>query len=178
MSSLKPPPQGPSSSTEAPEQELSPDMRERLDRFMKGELTLAEMGGFDGPSQRRLAEIGLKLMDAGKLLESRAIFEGIVALNPREGYSLMALGALAQREQRWAESVRWYQKSIEQDETNSVAWANLGEVFLMMGNLPDSSAALMRAVELDPQGKRPQTRRSAALLAELQKQLAARSAGG
>lgn len=145
--------------------------KELLEKFAKGELTLAELAGVDGESQKKVADMGHRLLTSGKLHEARQIFEGLVALNPYEPYFLLAAGSVAQREERFADAEEWYSRSIAYDDTSPVAFANRGEVRIMLERVEDAATDLVNAIRIDPEGKEPTTRRAQGLLLEINRLL-------
>src|SRR5690606_12855144 len=48
-----------------------------LERFVKGEITLAELEGVDAESQNKLVHLGYRLLTSGKLEDARLLFEGL-----------------------------------------------------------------------------------------------------
>jgi tetratricopeptide (TPR) repeat protein len=145
--------------------------KETLEKFIKGDITLAEMQGVDPESQEKLAGLGYNLLTSGKLEEAKQMFEGLIALNPQEPYFLLAAGSVAQRQERWDDAERWYSLCLERDEKNVAALANRGETRLVLERPVDAADDLMAAVKLDPDGEEPTTQRARALLMELKKQL-------
>ncbi|MFZ9888482.1 MAG: hypothetical protein ACO3JL_13370, partial [Myxococcota bacterium] len=138
-----------------------------LARFVRGEVTLAELEGVDGDSQGKLAQLGYRLLSSGKLIEARSVFEGLVALNPKEAYFLVAAGAVAQREGRNEDAERWYSLALERDSDHLAARANRGEVRVMLSRIAEATEDLVHAVTLDPQAREPNTVRARGLLVEL-----------
>jgi Flp pilus assembly protein TadD len=145
--------------------------KEQLESFIKGEVTLAELEGIDGESQQKVAQLGYRLLTAGRLADARALFEGLVALNPKEPYFLLAAGAVAQKEERWDDAERWYSLALDRAPEGAVALANRGEVRVMKGDIDGAAPDLMAAVKQDPQGKEPTTQRARGLLLEIKRQL-------
>lgn len=144
---------------------------EALQRFVKGEITLAELQGVDAESQEKVAQLGYRLLGAGKLEDARLLFEGLVALNGKEPYFLLAAGAVAQRQERYDDADHWYSRALERNGSLAVAFANRGEVRVMRGDLEGAVPDLIEAVKLDPAAKEPNTARARGLLAELNRQL-------
>lgn len=144
---------------------------EALKKYVEGEITLADLQGVDGESQTKLAEMGYRLLNTGKLADAKAIFEGLVALNPKEPYFLLAAGSVAQRQERWDDAEHWYSLALERDENNAVAHANRGEVRVMLERMEDAVADLVRALELDVEAKEASTGRARGLLLEINRQL-------
>lgn len=142
-----------------------------LERFVKGELTLAELEGVDGDSQNKLAHLGYRLLTSGKLEDAKLVFEGLVALNPYEPYFLVAAGSVAQQQDRYDDAEHWYSRALDRDANHVVARANRGEVRVMLANIEGATEDLMEAVKLDPQAKEPNTARARGLLLEIKRQL-------
>lgn len=142
-----------------------------LERFVRGEVTLAELEGVDADSQSKLAQLGYRLLSSGKLTEARSVFEGLVALNPQESYFLVAAGAVAQREGRHEDAERWYSLALERQPNHLAARANRGEVRLMLSRIPEATEDLVHAVTLDPQALESTTVRARGLLVEIKRQL-------
>lgn len=150
---------------------------EALQRFVKGDITLAELQGVDAGSQEKVAQLGYRLLGAGKLEDARLLFEGLVALNGKEPYFLLAAGAVAQRQERYEDAEHWYSRVLERDPGSAVAFANRGEVRIMRGDLEGAVPDLIEAVKLDPAAREPNTARARGLLAELNRQLNPGSGG-
>lgn len=142
-----------------------------LEKFAKGEITLAEMAGVDGDSQKKIADMGFRLLTSGKLEDARMIFEGLIALNPYEPYYLMAAGSVAQQQERFDDAEGWYSRSLAYDDNNPVAYANRGEVRVMLERIGEAATDLVEAVKLDPKAKEPTTKRAQGLLVEIKRQL-------
>lgn len=144
---------------------------EALQKFVKGELTLAELQGVDKDSQQKLVHLGYRMLTAGKLQDARLVFEGLVALNPYEPYFLLAAGSVAQQQERFDDAEHWYSRALDREPKHSVARANRGEVRVMLGHVEGATEDLMEAVKLDPQAKEPTTARARGLLLEIKRQL-------
>lgn len=151
--------------------EVGWDLR-RLRRFVDGELSLAELQGVSEEALTKLAEIGYKLFNQGKLERARRIFEGLLALAPREPYFLLAMGAIAQRQERVEEAERWYSGVLASTPANVVALVNRAEARLALGKLKQAAVDLVAACRADPTAREPGTRRAQALLKELRQSLA------
>lgn len=148
----------------------------QLERFAKGELTLAELEGVDANSQRKLAEMGYRLLESGKLDDAKHLFEGLVALNPKEPYFLTAAGSVAQQQERFVDAEHWYTLSLERSPQDPVCLTHRGEVRLMLGSIEGATEDLIAAIKLDPKGDVPQTKRAVGLLAEIRRQLESQAA--
>lgn len=137
--------------------------REKIRAFLSGELTWAQVEGITYERARAIAEQGCELAGAGRLEEARIIFEGLVAINPRDSASHSALGTVYQKLGRTREALAEYDAAIAEDSKNPVALANRGELRLKRGDA-GGVADLTDAVQSDPAGETSAARRARALL--------------
>ena len=155
-------------------EETQPELNEEaLKAFIEGKATLGEVYGVDKESQYKVAELGYNLMTQGKLSEAKAIFEGLVAMDPKDTYFLTACGAAAQREEDLEDANKWYDLALEVDSKSAVALANRGEIKLIQGNIDEAISDLSAAIQADAEGTQPSTQRAAGLLQELKKEVSA-----
>jgi tetratricopeptide (TPR) repeat protein len=155
--------------------QLPADVRYRMRRFVNGEITWAQVEGMTFEQAQRIAKVGCELAGRGRLEDARVIFEGLVAGNPKDTASQVALGAIYQRLNRKADAMACYDKALRLFDRNVVALANRGELRIKSndaGGIDD----LTRAVEIDPKGLTAASRRARALLSFIVKRAQARSA--
>lgn len=140
--------------------------RSRLERYLRGELTWAEVEGLGFEEARSIATAGCELARAGRLEEARILFEGLTEVNPRDAGARAALGTVYQRLGREEEALREYSAALERDADHPIALANRGELYLRQGRR-QGFYDVARAVEVDPRGTTPGGRRARALLQAL-----------
>ncbi len=138
---------------------------ERVERWLKGEITLQELHGISGPEMLEMAVIGFSLYEQGRYEDAKVIFQGLATLDPKEGYYRTALGAvyLAQEELDSAEAC--FNAAIELNDKELASYVNRGEVYLRKGKILEAAHDFKRAVELDPEGKDPLSQRARILAA-------------
>ena len=127
------------------------------------ETTIAERAGVTFETAQGIAQLGVELAAAGRLTEARIVFEGMVAMNPRDAAARAALGTVYQRLGRLDEAVAEYTAAIELDPQQPVALSNRGEVRLRRndrGGIDD----LLAAANADPTGVTVASLRAQALL--------------
>ncbi len=129
---------------------FEPEERALLRRFVRGELTFAQIEGIDARQARRLAHLGLELFRRGRLRDARILFEGMCALNPLDPYPHQVLGAIAERERRREEAERHYDLCLDLQVRNPWVLARRGELRLMRGAVGEGGADLERALDLAP----------------------------
>lgn len=138
---------------------------ERVQKFIKGEITGQQLHAISGPEMLQMALIGFQLYEAGKFEEARVLFEGLIQLDPNESYYPTALGAvyLAMDELEAAE--RCFNEAIRLNPKEIASFVNRGEVHLRNGRVIEAAQDFKTAVELDPKGKEPLTARARLLAA-------------
>lgn len=134
-----------------------------LRKFARGEMTWAEVEGMTFEEARSIANVGCELAAAGRLEESRVIFEGLVAGNPKDSGAQAALGTVYQKLGRTQDAMTAYDDAVQADPKNPVALSNRGELRLRGGD-KGGMADLMLAVDADPHGETSAGRRAAGLV--------------
>ena len=142
---------------------LSTEVMNKLTAIANGEVTLAELEGMTFDRAQQIAQIGCDFAAAGQLDEARQIFEGLVAMNPKDAAAHAALGTVYQRLARTDEAIAEFDAALGLDARNPVALANRGELRLKRGEV-NGLDDLAKAVTADPSGELPASRRAQALL--------------
>lgn len=120
------------------------------------------------PSGKELlpvATLGHTLYTEGQYAKSRVIFEGLAALDPQEAYYKTALGALHLAENRADEALEVLDEALALDGDDLAALVHRGEAYLRKDDPIRAARDFRRAIELDPQGTDPLSRRARALAA-------------
>lgn len=138
----------------------------RIQGFLKGELTLAELEGMTADQAAAIAETGCELAESGRLEEARVLFEGLVEMNPRDAGAHAALGTVYQKLARLPDALQSYSLAIGLDPLHPVALANRGELRLRSGD-GEGFRDLEGAVAADPRGRTAAGTRAAAWIAAL-----------
>ncbi len=138
---------------------------ERVGKYIKGEITGAQLHALTGPEMLQMALIGFQMYEQGKYEEARVLFDGLCMLDPKESYYPTALGAvyLATDELDYAESC--FNRAIKLNPNEIASYVNRGEVYLRKGKVLEAAQDFKRAVDLDPEGKDPLTQRARVLAA-------------
>ncbi len=138
---------------------------ERIERWLKGEITLQELSVVTGPEMLEMAVIGFSMYEQGKYPEAEVIFRGLASLNSKESYYRTALGAvfLAQDDLPSAEAC--FDEAIGMNTKDMASFVNRGEVYLRQGKILEAAQDFKSAVDLDPENKDPMSQRARALAA-------------
>jgi Flp pilus assembly protein TadD len=149
-------------------------MRARLGPFARGELTWAEVEGITYDEARGIAQTGCELAAAGRLKEAQTIFEGLIAINPRDTSAHAALGTVHQRLGKPQEARASFDRALELFDGNVVALAARGELRLRHGDA-EGIQDLVRAVEVDARGASLAGKRARAILGVIASRLQAKT---
>jgi Tfp pilus assembly protein PilF len=146
---------------------------ERVDKLVRGKMTLAEFEGISKREQMDIAQIGYDLLMQGRLRHAKLVYEGLVALDPFDAYFHSVLGMIMVQSGHLEEAEARFKRAVHLQARYVSAWASCGEVRVRMGKLEEGMADLARAVSLDPNLRDPAARRAKVLLEVLKKNLPA-----
>lgn len=159
------------SPNEKTREQVTPDWKEilyspqRVERWIRGELTLAELSAVTGPEMLEMAVLGFQMFEQGRYDKARVIFQGLAAMDPKEAYYRTALGAVCLAEDQLDEALALFDAAIALNDQEIASFVNRGEVHLRQGKIVEAAHDFKRAVDLDPQNKDPLSQRARALAA-------------
>jgi Flp pilus assembly protein TadD len=143
---------------------------ETIRSLAAGETTLAALEGMTAAEAYAIADYGWTLLAQGRVRAAETIFATLTLGNPRHSYFHALHGAALQRLDRTAEALDAYGRAIALDPGETSALVNRAELLLGRGAPGDADEVadlLERALELDPEAARPETRRARALVAAI-----------
>jgi Tfp pilus assembly protein PilF len=146
---------------------------QRFEDFVRGRITLAELEGITKQEQYQIAELGHHHLAQSRLDQAKAVFEGLLALDPYDAYFHMALASVAQQQGQLEAAEAGYTRALTFNPFSATAHANRGEARVLQGRMEEGSADLVKACQLDPAGREPATLRARATLQVLNEQLSA-----
>jgi tetratricopeptide (TPR) repeat protein len=151
--------------TETPEWDKHLFTPERVEKWVRGDITLQQLNAIAGPEMLQVAVIGFSMYEQGRYDEAGTVFKGLCSLDPNEAYYRTVLGAvhLAQDDLDSAEAC--FNGAIHLDDKDLAAYVNRGEVHLRKGRVIDAANDLQKAVDLDPANKNPLSQRARFLAA-------------
>lgn len=138
----------------------------QVERFVRGEITLAQLEGRSRDELLDHAETGYAAFRADDMDTARAVFEGLVSYDPYVAYFHSALGTVYQRAGRLDEALRQYELALKFHPHDTAALVNRGEVLLGLGRRAEALEHLQRAIACDPERKDPWALRARWLLPE------------
>jgi tetratricopeptide (TPR) repeat protein len=133
---------------------------ELMQKFSEGKVTLQELQGITAQEMLAMALMGYQLYEQGRYDKAQIIFEGLIALDPRESYYYTALGAVYLAGDNLPMAQKLLSAAIRTNPHDLAAHVNRGEVHLRQGQVLEAAQDFKRAVELDPQQKDPISQRA------------------
>jgi tetratricopeptide (TPR) repeat protein len=138
---------------------------ERIQAWIKGDMSLRDLHAISGPEMLEMAIIGFQMYEQGKYHEARIIFEGLTSLDPKESYYVTALGAVHLATENLDTAMACFNQAIKLNEKEIASYVNRGEVYLRLGKVMEAAQDFKKAVDLDPTGKDPLVHRARVLAA-------------
>lgn len=162
----------PQQKTDKPQkEEITPEWKEilyapeRVEKWIRGEITLAELSAVNGPEMLEMAVVGFQMYEQGRYDHAKVIFQGLAGMDPKEGYYRTALGAVYLAQDQLDEALELFNSAIELDDKEVASYVNRGEVFLRQGKIVEAAHDFKKAVDLDPENKDPLSQRARVLAA-------------
>jgi tetratricopeptide (TPR) repeat protein len=138
---------------------------ERIEKWIRGEITMRELDGMSGADMLEIATMGYAQYENGKYEEARVIFTGLCALEPRESYFRTALGCVFLAQEQLDRAEQQFNEAVRLNPKDQAAFVNRGEVYLRQGRVMEAAQDFKAAVDLDPKNESPFSARAKALAA-------------
>lgn len=136
---------------------------ENIAKFIRGEMTWAQVQGIGIKQAYDMAEMGYQLFLQGRNSDAQKIFEGLIVLNPYDGYFHSVLGSIFARSGQADKAVQEYSIAINLDPKDPQVLVNRAELELGKGLFEDALNDLKAAIALDPDGQNSAVIRAKAL---------------
>ena len=107
---------------------------------------------------------GVMFYQQGNYEKARAIFEGLVELDPQSAEAHSALGALLTLQQEDEPALEHLHKAIEINPFQIAPFVNLGEIYIRQQKIEEAVANLKKAIHLDPNEKDAGANRARAMI--------------
>jgi tetratricopeptide (TPR) repeat protein len=138
-----------------------------LDKLLGNQAGLNEYIGLEEHELHAIASLAVRLNEQGRASEARAVFQGLIALDPNLYLGYAALGAVDLSEGLLDSALRQLSKAVELNPDDPSVHANLGEVLLRQAKFTEAQEHFHRALALDPQSEDPGANRARAIMAAL-----------
>lgn len=136
-----------------PEAELERAPAAAVRRWAEGEATLKELKGYSEEELYCISQLGYTLFLNGKIRDARIVFEGLVAVDPRNEYYYRALGVVYHREGDVERALRQFGHAITVSGQRSIAaFVNRAEVHIARRDHERALVDLEAAIRLGALG--------------------------
>ena len=143
-------------------------MRARLSELVaqwgQGQVSLKQMIGMSEEELYAIANQGYHLFVQGKNEPARVLFEGLVAIDPRNAYYYRALGAIYWRVKEPQLAVRQFTYAIRVSPREISSYVNRAEVYVAQRQFQLARSDLQFALSTAGQRDRPLVRKAQAML--------------
>ena len=148
---------------EDPEKEIERAPGKAVQRWANGEQTLMQLKGYSEEELYSIAQQGYTLFLNGKIKDARTIFEGLVAIDPRNDYYYRALGVVYHRLGDAERALRQFDHAITVAPRSAAAYVNRAEVHISRRDYARALADLASAVQVSGDLSVPIARKALAL---------------
>jgi tetratricopeptide (TPR) repeat protein len=137
---------------------------EKIEKFGRGEITLAELMNVTPRQEAALVSLGYAYYSQGRLEDAANILKGLATMDGDFGYVYSLLGSIYQKKSDYDAAIECYTRALTIDPHDTYCLANRGEIFLRQGRFNEASTDLHNAINTDPDGKHPAANRARLLV--------------
>lgn len=132
-------------------------------RWAEGSASLAEVKGYSEEELYSIAQHAYALFLNGKFQDAQTVFEGLVALDPRNDYYYRALGVVYHRRGDAERALRQFTHALKVAPRSVAAYVNRAEVHISRREIDRALEDLDQAIRVGRDPTDPQTRKAVAL---------------
>ena len=116
-------------------------------QWSEGQVSLQEIMGLNYAELYAISSQGYTFFLQGKVQPARIIFEGLVAIDPRNSYYYRALGVIYWREQEPQKALKQFTYAIRVAPDEIASYINRAEVFVSNKQFDDARTDLEYAIK-------------------------------
>ena len=117
-------------------------------KWASGEMTLKEIKGYSDEELFAIARIAYFFMMQGKNDEARVLFEGLIAIDPRNDYYYRALGVIFQKLGDSERAIRQFSYAIQINPAFAHSYVNRAEVYIASERYKEAKTDLQKALDV------------------------------
>ena len=144
-------------------------LAELLPKWAAGQVTLKELKGYTDDELFAIAHTAYFFLLQGKNQEARTLFEGLVAIDPRNDYYYRALGVIFHKLGDEERAIRQFGYALQVNSRSAVAYLNRSEVYISQSDYASAVPDLEKAVACVGPKDTQLARKAKALLAMARK---------
>lgn len=119
-----------------------------LQSWIEGRTSLARVKGWQPEDYQLMLMLGYTLHEQGRSQEAAVIFEGLISLDPRNGYCHSALGAAYMRLEQDEKALTHLNMALQLDSRDISAYINRAELSMKQKNFKQAQADLEMAIKM------------------------------
>lgn len=146
-----------------PAKKKEEDFRQ-FERFIKGEITWAELKGYPQSFLKLLTQTSYMIYKSGDLGRAEILFKGLAIIDHTNWYYRSVLGSIYQKQKQYTQAIDEYGMALSLNEKEIASLTNRGECYWHLNNQANAEADWKLAIQLDPQLKTPWGKRASTLL--------------
>jgi tetratricopeptide (TPR) repeat protein len=146
-----------------PDRELALNPGSAVKKWASGDVTLQELKGYSKDELYAISQHGYTLFLNGKVKDAQVIFEGLIAVDPRNDYYYRALGVVYHRQGDAERALRQFGHAITVAPKAAAGYINRAEVHIARRDLDRALIDLDRAVQVSKDLRMPVARKALAL---------------
>lgn len=136
-----------------------------LDKWSRGETSLRDLYGYSDDELYGISTQAYTLLMSGKLEQAKVIFEGLIALDPRNDYYYRALGFLYHRLGDGERAVRQFGYAIQVQPKDLISYVNRAEIYMQQKAYSKAEDDLRRVLQIANEDERePMVRKAHAMM--------------
>jgi Tfp pilus assembly protein PilF len=141
----------------------NPQLTEKLAKWSKGEMTLAQVFGLDAKDMKGIASVAARYHEAEDDETAIKIYEGLIAMGYDLGDHHARLASAYQRSDQTEKAIRSYVAALQRKPNDLYILTNLGEMLMNRGRMGEAADLFKKVIELDPKTQHPAGKRARAL---------------
>lgn len=146
-----------------PDKELEQAPGRAVVKWARGDMTLQQIKGYSKEELYAISQHGYTLFLNGKVKDAQVIFEGLVAVDPRNDYYYRALGVVYHRQGDAERALRQFGHAMTVAPKNPAAYVNRAEVHISRRDTTKALDDLDQAIRVSRDPMNPVTRKAVAL---------------
>jgi len=145
-------------------EQLKNRLEKLADQWSQGRATLKQIVGLSDDELYAIASQGYTMFLQGKTEQARVIFEGLVAIDPKNAYYYRALGAIYWRLEKSQRALKQFTYALRVAPRDVATYINRAEVQVALKDFAAARRDLADAMKLAGLNDRPLVRKARAIL--------------
>lgn len=125
----------------------------KFEKFVKGEITWAEIKGYPKSMLKELARMAYLKYQTGDFRLAESLFKGLSIIDHVNWYYRAALGAVYQKQKLYEQAIEEYSMALSLNDKEIASLTNRGECYLHLENYSQALNDFEKAIQIDADEK-------------------------